>query len=111
MNLLEMKCEPCEGGVEPLKGEKLTPYMSELKNEWQVEKEFKITHSFKFEDYIKTMAFVNQVAELSEAEGHHPVLHVYWGKVDIELWTHTVSGLSENDFILAAKIDELALNN
>lgn len=111
MNLLEKKCEPCEGGVEPLKGEKLTPYLSELKNKWTVEKEFKIVYSYKFEDYVKTIAFVNEVAELAEAEGHHPILHVFWGKVDIELWTHSISGLSENDFILAAKIDELALKN
>jgi 4a-hydroxytetrahydrobiopterin dehydratase len=71
---------------------------------WQLE-ENKLTRRFKFRDFMEAMAFVNRVAELSEAEGHHPDIHISWNKVRLELTTHAIKGLSENDFIMAAKIN------
>lgn len=72
---------------------------------WQRRGDFKkISREFKFKNFKEAMAFVNQVAEIAETEGHHPDLHIYYNRVNIELQTHAVNGLSENDFILAAKI-------
>ena len=91
---------------------KLTPdeigyYSSQLNESWDVVDDMKIVKDFTFMDYRSTIGFVNRVAELAEEEGHHPVMHVFFSKVKIEIWTHAILGLSENDFILASKIDEL----
>jgi len=67
----------------------------------------KITREFNFVNFKHTMSFVNEVARIAEEEGHHPVMHVGYGSVEIELWTHAIDGLSENDFIIAAKIDRI----
>ena len=107
MELSEKKCVPCEGGVPKLKSEEIERYQSMLKAPWTVMDDMKIVKEFEFPDYVSTIAFVNKVAELAEGEGHHPVMHVFFSKVRIELWTHAILGLSENDFIMAAKIDNL----
>jgi len=107
MQLLKKSCKPCEGGLPKLSSSEIQSYNLSLNNPWQVIDEMKISRDFYFEDFIQTMVFVNEVAEIAESEGHHPVMHVYYSKVAIELWTHAILGLSENDFILAAKIDEL----
>lgn len=108
MELTQMKCAPLSGDVEPLTGDALQPYMQQFNVPWEVRDEKRIFKEFKFDDFLQTMDFVNKVADLSEAEAHHPDLHVGYGRCGIELWTHTVGGLSENDFILAAKVDQLA---
>ena len=107
MKLTEKKCKPCEGGVPKLTAVQIKEYSGNLREPWEVEDELKIRKDFDFKSYSEVIAFVNRVAELAETEGHHPVMHVFFSRVRIELWTHAILGLSENDFILAAKIDEL----
>ncbi len=107
MDLANKKCIPCEGGVPPLKGEELDLYLEKVAG-WQVFEGKKIYKEFKFPDFEKALAFVNQVGRIAEEEGHHPDVRLSWGKVLVELSTHAISGLSENDFILAAKIDKIS---
>ena len=107
MDLKNKKCVPCEGGIPPLTPEEVKTYMKELKEGWKVYENRRIYKTYSFVNFKHTMSFVNEVAELAEEEGHHPVMHVYYGKVDMELWTHAINGLSENDFIMAVKMDEL----
>ena len=107
MELTEKKCVPCEGGVPPIAGQEIDNYTCQLTTPWDVLDEKKIRKEFTFDDFKETMTFVNKVADLAEEEGHHPDMHVFYGKTIVELWTHAISGLSENDFIMAAKIDEL----
>ena len=78
-----------------------------ISDNWRVVDNNKITKEFFFVSYRHTIDFVNKVADIAESEGHHPVLHIYFGRAVVELWTHSINGLSENDFILAAKIDKL----
>ena len=107
MDLSRKKCKPCEGGVAPLDQKEVEVYLKQIKDDWKVTDKNKISREFLFVNYRHTMDFVNKVADLAEEEGHHPVMHVYFGRVVIELWTHAIDGLSENDFILASKIDKL----
>lgn len=87
--------------------EEFTPLLKQLKLDWEVIEGKKIRHEFKFKDFAESMAFVNKVADLAEQEGHHPNIHIYYSKVVIDLTTHNIKGLSENDFIMAAKIEEI----
>jgi 4a-hydroxytetrahydrobiopterin dehydratase len=107
MELTKKKCKPCEGGVPKLTTTEIKEYQQSLKEPWEVADEMKILKAFQFKDYAEVIGFVNKVAELAEEEGHHPVMQVFFSVVKVELWTHAILGLSENDFILAAKIDEL----
>jgi 4a-hydroxytetrahydrobiopterin dehydratase len=106
MSLVEKRCVPCRGGVPPLKGEELEKLKSQVSG-WQVVNEHHLAKSYGFPDFQKALDFVNSVGSLAEAEGHHPDLYLSWGKVDIQIWTHKIDGLTESDFILAAKIDGL----
>ncbi|PIR68629.1 4a-hydroxytetrahydrobiopterin dehydratase [Candidatus Nomurabacteria bacterium CG10_big_fil_rev_8_21_14_0_10_35_16] len=104
-DLLKKKCVPCEGGMEPLKQEEVFGLMEQIDG-WNVDGDFKVIFKeFKFKDFIGATNFVNQIAEIAEEEGHHPDIHIFYNKVVLELTTHAIKGLSENDFILAAKID------
>ena len=103
-NLKNKKCIPCEGGAQALSNEEAKNYLVELDHSWSIDNK-KIRRDLKFKDFKEAIKFVNKVAKLAEKEGHHPDLHIFYNKVRIELWTHAVSGLTENDFILAAKID------
>ncbi|MDP3795077.1 MAG: 4a-hydroxytetrahydrobiopterin dehydratase [bacterium] len=85
----------------------LDSYVRQLKTSWTVLDETKIRREFTFRDFPEAMAFVNKVAQLAESENHHPDMHIFYSRVVIELWTHAIGGLSENDFIVAAKIEEL----
>ncbi len=107
MDLTSKKCKPCEGGVDKLDALAIKRYNDELNEPWPVVDGMKIVKSFKFPNFKACMVFANKVAAIAEQEGHHPVMHIYFSKVEIELWTHVILGLSENDFIMAAKIDEL----
>ena len=107
MDLSKKKCKPCEGGIAPLDKNEVAEYKKLIKDDWKVTENIKISKEYAFVNYKHTMEFVNKVANLAEEEGHHPVIHVYYGKVMIELWTFAINGLSENDFILASKIDKL----
>ena len=100
-------CVPCRGGVPPLKGEELAALEKQVDG-WSVIEEHHITKTFKFPDFRRALGFVNRVGELAEEQGHHPEISLAWGKVEITTWTHKINGLTESDFILAAKIDQLA---
>jgi 4a-hydroxytetrahydrobiopterin dehydratase len=104
--LASKACVPCEGGVPPLKGAELAALEKQV-DDWQVVAEHHITKTFTFRDFRSALAFVNRVGDLAEQESHHPALYLAWGQVDIKIWTHKINGLTENDFILAAKIDRL----
>ena len=106
MDLTQKSCVPCEGGTSPLSPAEIATYHQNIPD-WKVLENRKILKEFKFRDFKGTMVFVNKVAEIAEAEGHHPDLDISYKKVPIELWPHAVAGLSENDFILAAKIDNI----
>lgn len=104
-NLLNKKCVPREGGIKLLSRAGAQDYSDEVSG-WALDKDAKkISKEFKFKDFIGAINFVERVADLAEMEGHHPDIHVYYNKVVLELSTHTIGGLSENDFILAAKVN------
>ena len=105
-SLITKKCIPCEGSAQPLQAQAIEEYRSELKLEWEVIDDKKISRLFKFKNFKEAMAFVNKVAQLAEEEGHHPDISISWNKVTLELTTHAIGGLSENDFILASKIEQ-----
>jgi 4a-hydroxytetrahydrobiopterin dehydratase len=105
-SLASGRCVPCEGGVEKLTAEAIQSRLP-LVPGWRLEAGDKIAKSFTFPDFVSLMAFVNAMAGLAESEGHHPDFSVHYSRLDVEIWTHAVGGLSENDFILAAKIDRL----
>lgn len=107
MDLDKKKCKPCEGGIPPLNKKEVEEYMKNIHGDWKVSGNKKISKEYSFVNFKHTIDFVNKVADLAEEEGHHPDLHVYYGKVVIELSTHAINGLSENDFIMAFKIDKL----
>ncbi|MCE5318071.1 MAG: 4a-hydroxytetrahydrobiopterin dehydratase [Parachlamydia sp.] len=105
--LATKKCIPCQGGIPPLKGEEIEKFQKQLGNGWQVIEEHHLEKEYKFTDFRKALTFVNRVGELAEREGHHPDIYLAWGKVKISIWTHKINGLTESDFILAAKCDLL----
>ncbi len=107
MDLTAKKCMPCNSGTPPLTAEEAERYLAELQGGWTVIEHKKIQREFKFKNFKEAMAFVNRVADIAEHEGHHPDIYVFYNLVRLELWTHAVRGLSENDFIVAAKIDNL----
>ena len=108
--LADRTCVPCRGGVPPLKGDKLTEIYAQLADpaQWNIVNEHHLVRAYKFPDFKSALAFVNRVGEVAEEQGHHPDILLGWGKVEITTWTHAVDGLTESDFILAAKIDRLA---
>lgn len=105
-DLASKTCEPCRGGVPPLKGEQLEALSRQVQG-WKVVDEHHIIRTFKFPDFRQALEFVNKVGELAEEQGHHPDVLLTWAKVDVTTWTHAINGLTESDFILAAKIDRL----
>ena len=106
MSLVEKRWVPWEGGTLPLSDSPIKKYLKEVPA-WIIIDGKKISRGFKFNSFSQAMFFVNKVADLAEAEGHHPDIHIFYNKVSLELSTHAIGGLSENDFILAAKIDRL----
>lgn len=105
-DLASKTCVPCSGGVPALKGAELAALKKKLPG-WDVVNEHHLHRRFEFPDFVKALAFVNKVGELAEQQGHHPDILLTWGKAEITIWTHKVDGLTESDFILAAKIDKL----
>ena len=109
-DLTEKKCMPCEGGVLPFDTSEIHKYQKKvdgwdiLKNDEEI---FFLFKKFKFENFLKSQDFVNKVGKISEEEGHHPDISYGWGYAEIKVTTHAIKGLSENDFILAAKIDQI----
>ena len=104
--LAKKDCVPCRGGVPPLKGAELEGLERQVPG-WNVVEEHRLQKTFRFPDFRQALAFVNRVGNLAEEQGHHPDIFLAWGKVDVTIWTHKIDGLTESDFILAAKIDAL----
>jgi 4a-hydroxytetrahydrobiopterin dehydratase len=105
--LAEKECVPCKGGMSPLKGNDLANLVKQLDNGWQVVREHHLEREYKFKDFREALAFTNKVGELAESQGHHPDIYLAWGKVKLTIWTHKIDGLTESDFVFAAKVDEL----
>ena len=106
MSLAQKHCVPCRGGVPPLKG----PELENLKRQvsgWEVVNEHHLAKTYNFPDFQRALEFVNRAGAIAEQEGHHPDLYLSWGKVGVEIWTHKIDGLTESDFVMAAKIDEI----
>jgi 4a-hydroxytetrahydrobiopterin dehydratase len=102
--LADKQCVPCRGGVPALKGNELETLHNSVP-QWSVVDEHHITRLFKFPDFKQALDFVNRVGALAEEQGHHPDILLAWGKAEITMWTHKIDGLTESDFIMAAKID------
>ena len=107
-NLAKKKCKPCEGGVPPLTQEAAQELLKQLKPQWMlIDGGRMLANTYTFKDFVETMNFVNKIAVVAEEEQHHPDMTISYNNVGVELMTHAIGGLSENDFILAAKIDEI----
>jgi 4a-hydroxytetrahydrobiopterin dehydratase len=102
--LAEKKCVPCKGGVPPLTPAEQAPLLEELDG-WDVQEGHHLHKAYSFPDFVEALAFVNRVGMIAEEQGHHPDLYLAWGKVEVEIWTHKIDGLTESDFIFAAKMD------
>jgi 4a-hydroxytetrahydrobiopterin dehydratase len=105
--LAEKKCVPCRGGVEPLRGEALRKLHDELGHDWNLVDEHHLEREYSFPDFVSALAFVNRVGEMAEEQDHHPEIWFTWGKVKLTIWTHKIDGLTESDFVWAAKADRL----
>ena len=106
MGLSEKTCVPCRGGVPPLNADQIRPLSDEVKD-WNVVNNHHIEREFKFPDFKTALAFANKVGGIAEEQGHHPDICLAWGRVGVTIWTHKINGLTESDFILAAKIDQI----
>lgn len=103
-DLASRECVPCRGGVPPLRGDEIAKLQSKLDG-WEVVKEHHLRKEYKFADFKEAQAFVNRIGEVAEEQGHHPDICYGWARAEITIWTHKIDGLTESDFILAAKID------
>jgi len=104
--LAEKTCVPCRGGVPPLTQSEITPLLAELDG-WTVEAQHHLLKDFRFPDFAAALEFVGRAGAVAEEQGHHPEITVGWGHALVQIWTHKIDGLTESDFILAAKIDRL----
>lgn len=107
-DLASRECVPCKGGVPPLAGEALRDLEARLGNGWRVVDDHHLEKEYRFSDFRQALDFTNRIGELAEDQGHHPDIHLAWGKVRVEVWTHTIDGLTESDFVWAAKADRCA---
>ncbi len=103
--LIKKKCTPCVIGASPLKGADLKPLAMQLSEGWEIIDEHHLEKHYAFRNFKEGLAFINVVGHIAEEEGHHPNIFLSWGKVSLQIWTHKVDGLTENDFILAAKVE------
>ncbi len=106
MALADKTCVPCSGGVPPIDPSEAKKLLQELK-EWELVRDHHLVKTWTFDDFVQALAFTNKVGALAEEQGHHPDIYLTWGKVRLEIWTHAIDGLTESDFILAAKCDRL----
>ena len=105
--LAQKTCLPCQGGVPPIGQEERIKLLAELDN-WEIVDDHHLSKSFDFPNFKTALAFTNAVGEIAEEENHHPDIHLAWGKVRVDIWTHKIDNLVEADFILAAKIDKIS---
>ena len=104
--LADGTCIPCRGGVPSLKGKELDVLQKKLANDWEVINEHHLEKEYLFSNFRKALDFTNKVGEMAEIQNHHPDIHLAWGKVKLTIWTHKIDGLTESDFIFAAKADQ-----
>jgi 4a-hydroxytetrahydrobiopterin dehydratase len=107
MGLAEKTCVPCRGGVPPLTAQQIQPFASEIPD-WNVVNNHHLEKEFRFPDFKTALDFVNRAGAIAEEQGHHPDIYLAWGRVEFKIWTHKIDGLTESDFILAAKIGKAA---
>ena len=105
--LASRECIPCKGGVPPLEGAELVTLLGDLGREWEVVDGHHLQKEYRFEDFRDALAFTNRIGQMAEEQGHHPDIELAWGRVGLRVWTHKIDGLTESDFIWAAKADEL----
>lgn len=103
--LAKMECIPCRGGVPPLKGNELNTLLEQLGNGWRLVDGHHLEKDYSFENFREALDFAVRVGELAEAQGHHPDIYLAWGKVKLTVWTHKIDGLTQSDFVFAAKAD------
>jgi 4a-hydroxytetrahydrobiopterin dehydratase len=106
-DLAQKQCVACKGGVPALAGEDVARLARQLNSGWRVINEHHLERDFQFQDFRQALAFTNRVGQLAEEQNHHPDIFLAWGKVKLTLWTHKIDGLTESDFIFAAKVDQL----
>jgi 4a-hydroxytetrahydrobiopterin dehydratase len=104
--LASKQCTPCRGGVPPLVGDDLVTYQHELGGDWQVVNEHHLEKAYRFDDFRQALTFTVRVGEMAEEQHHHPDILLTWGLVKVTIWTHKIDGLTESDFVFAAKTDE-----
>jgi len=106
-DLASKQCVPCRGGVPPLAGEELDGYQGQLGGGWEVVEGHHLEKTYRFEDFRQALDFTVRVGELAEEQGHHPDILLAWGRATVTIWTHKIDGLTESDFVFAAKADRL----
>lgn len=104
-DLASQECVPCKGGVPALKGQDLTALLQRLGHGWRVVDEHHLEKEYQFKDFAEALAFTNRVGAVAEQQGHHPDIYLTWGKVRLTVWTHKIDGLTESDFVFAAKAE------
>ncbi len=104
--LAAQHCVPCRGGVPPLTEEQIAPLLAQLPG-WKVVDGHHLTRTFRFPDFVQALAYVDQIGAVAESEGHHPDIYLTWGQVRVDIWTHKIDGLTESDFVLAAKFGSI----
>ena len=107
MALADKVCVPCRGGVPPMQHDEVSRLLRELDG-WQAPENHHLTKTHKFPDFKTALAFVDRIGAMAEEQGHHPDIYLTWGKVRVDVWTHKINGLTESDFVFAAKCDRLA---
>jgi 4a-hydroxytetrahydrobiopterin dehydratase len=105
MALADQQCIPCRGGVPPLPAARIAALLEQLEPGWALTESGHLLRQYEFKDFAAAMAFANRVSDIAEQQGHHPDLHVGWGRCGVEIWTHKIDGLTDSDFYLAAKAD------
>lgn len=105
--LSDRQCVPCRGGVPPLKGAALKKLHAQLEAGWELADDHHLHKEYGFRNFREALDFTNRVGELAEAQGHHPEICLSWGRVKLKVWTHKIDGLTESDFVFAAKVDRL----
>lgn len=105
MSLADRQCIPCRGGVPPLPRERIEALLEQLEPGWTLTERGHLLRVYEFADFAQALKFANRLGAIAEEQGHHPDLHVAWGKCGVEIWTHKIDGLTESDFFLAAKAD------
>ena len=104
--LAKRQCVPCRGGVPALKRDEIESLLDQLGGDWKVAEDHHLEKEYQFRDFATALAFTNAVGAIAEEQGHHPDIYLAWGKVGLRIWTHKIDGLTESDFILAAKADQ-----